>query len=515
MCDALAAAHEAGIIHRDLKSANIVLLERAGQRDFVKVLDFGICKHFDDESTLKTTPGLVMGSPDYMAPEQAAGAPADVKSDIYAVGTIAFEMLTGRLPFEGRNAIDVLMQKGGRRAPSVNEFAPKLGAPLAALVAACLHRSLDERPNSMRELEVAFARAVDGRAEAELELAAARSGAHARPSSASHPALVLPSVSPSGSQPRLVQTDNFMTVHGQALASGQHAAVKSAWWASGLKAFSFVALGVAVAVGSFYALKSDDAPSLAGADPVNPIPPSAESDLAPPAALAPEAAKVETAEAETVAAESADDLVLDPDERSPDENLLGDEGAAAVEENPAIADDPAILAERAQAAFDNKHWREPAGASLAIELANLGLIDPGNEAISRLRKATAVELMPQAGRAFRRKRWGDAVAAFRDLFAVWPDYDEDARKDFATALRNQGRILRRLKDHEGALATADELLNVKPGYFTALKLRADSLASLGRWEEAVPAYRAAMRARPSSKDAKKGYWRARGKLKHK
>src|SRR5690606_25222973 len=83
--DALAAGHEAGIIHRDLKSANIILLERGGDPDFVKVLDFGICKAFDDDSTLKTTPGLVMGSPDYMAPEQAAGAPADVKSDIYAV----------------------------------------------------------------------------------------------------------------------------------------------------------------------------------------------------------------------------------------------------------------------------------------------------------------------------------------------------------------------------------------------------------------------------------------------
>jgi serine/threonine protein kinase len=512
MCNALAAAHEAGIIHRDLKSANIVLIDRAGESDFVKVLDFGICKHFDDESTLKTTPGLVMGSPDYMAPEQAAGAPADVKSDIYAVGTILFEMLTGRLPFEGRNAIDVLMQKGGRRAPSVAEYQAGVNAPLEELVARCLHRSLDERPDSMRELEGALAKAIDGRAEAERELVAARSGNYARSPSTSHPALTS-----SSSRVSPIATDNFMTVHGQALVSGQHAAVdKAPWWKGGLKALTFVALGVALATGGFYLLSEDDDGREARAAKTDlaapPLAPS-RGDQAPAEAAPAEAAPAEAAPAEEAPADEDGDaeLALDGEESGGE---LVEEGSGGEAEAAAVGLEPAQLAERAQAAFDAKHWREPVAGSLAIELANLGLVDPGNEAISRLRSATAKELAPKARRALKRKKWADAVALYRDLFAVWPEYDEDARDDFVTALRNQGRVLRRVKDHEGALATADELLNVKPDYFTALKLRADSLASLGRWEEAVPAYRAAMRARPSSKDAKKGYWRARGKLKN-
>ncbi|MCA9685057.1 MAG: serine/threonine protein kinase, partial [Myxococcales bacterium] len=146
ICKALAAAHDAGIIHRDLKSENVVLTVRGGDPDFVKVLDFGICKQVDAASSSQTTPGMVMGSPDYMAPEQAAGAAANIKSDIYALGTILFEMLAGRLPFTGRNAIDVLMKKGAGPAPEVTELRPDVPPPLAAVVSRCLARELDDRP---------------------------------------------------------------------------------------------------------------------------------------------------------------------------------------------------------------------------------------------------------------------------------------------------------------------------------------------------------------------------------
>lgn len=530
ICDALVAAHEAGIIHRDLKSANVILLSRGGDEDFVKVLDFGICKHYDDESTLKTTPGLVMGSPDYMAPEQAAGAPADVKSDVYAVGTILFEMLTGRLPFEGRNAIDVLMQKGGREAPNVSEFRPEVPPALSGLVAACLHRSMDRRPESMRALEFQLTRSVDGRVDADAELQAARSGVAMRmppPSSApphasgSHAAL-------SGSSHALVQTGpqsvatsgKFMTVHDQALLSGQHAAVKASGFKSGLKALTFVGLGGALAAASVYLFMDggeeprvemivDDDGGAPARKPTFVAPPRGTTV---PAAAA--AADDETGEAAKAEGPTADDdeLILDGGEET------GGDGEAAVAPSgeampPAAAlGDADQIATRAQLAFDAEHWREPVAGSLALELTNLGLVDPGHEAIARLRREAAKVLAPQGKRALRKKNWADSVKAYRDLFAVYPEYDEDTRDDFVDALRNLGRMQRRLKEHDAALATADELLNVRPDYFPALKLRADSLASLERWEEAVPAYRAAMRARPSSRDAKKGYWRARGKL---
>src|SRR5690606_34926850 len=97
------------------------LISRGNDPDFVKVLDFGICKHKNADSST-TSPGLVMGSPDYMAPEQGAGLEATAAADVYAVGCILFEMLTSRLPFQGRNAVDVLMQKGSRKAPRATEL---------------------------------------------------------------------------------------------------------------------------------------------------------------------------------------------------------------------------------------------------------------------------------------------------------------------------------------------------------------------------------------------------------
>ena len=113
-----------------------------------------------------TSPGLVMGSPDYMAPEQGAGLDATVASDIYSIGCIVYEMLAGRLPFTGRNAIDVLMQKGSRDAPRVTEFRQEVPEVLADVVARCLMRNPSDRPPSMRALEYELTRAVDGRAQA-------------------------------------------------------------------------------------------------------------------------------------------------------------------------------------------------------------------------------------------------------------------------------------------------------------------------------------------------------------
>ncbi|MCA9593189.1 MAG: serine/threonine protein kinase [Myxococcales bacterium] len=104
VCGALDEAHKQGIIHRDLKPENIILTDRAGEKDFVKVLDFGIAARSESADAQKeqklTQQGMVLGTPPYMSPEQFTGKALDMRSDIYSLGVMTYEMLTARLPFE-------------------------------------------------------------------------------------------------------------------------------------------------------------------------------------------------------------------------------------------------------------------------------------------------------------------------------------------------------------------------------------------------------------------------------
>jgi serine/threonine-protein kinase len=109
VCGSLEEAHGRGIVHRDLKPDNIVLTERAGSKDFVKVLDFGIAKRSNEEDKNEqklTQQGMVLGTPPYMSPEQFTGNPIDARSDIYSLAIMAYEMLTANLPFAANTAFE-------------------------------------------------------------------------------------------------------------------------------------------------------------------------------------------------------------------------------------------------------------------------------------------------------------------------------------------------------------------------------------------------------------------------
>lgn len=101
ICSALAEAHRMGVVHRDLKPENIMICSKAGQEDVVKVLDFGIAKIISEDAQGLTQTGVAFGTPRYMSPEQCEGKPVDWRADIYALGCIIYEMLSGRPPFEG------------------------------------------------------------------------------------------------------------------------------------------------------------------------------------------------------------------------------------------------------------------------------------------------------------------------------------------------------------------------------------------------------------------------------
>ena len=107
ICGSLEEAHARGIVHRDLKPDNVVLTERAGKKDFVKLLDFGIAKRGGEEDKNEpklTQAGMVLGTPPYMSPEQFTGKPIDARSDIYSLGVMAYEMVAGKLPFKAETA---------------------------------------------------------------------------------------------------------------------------------------------------------------------------------------------------------------------------------------------------------------------------------------------------------------------------------------------------------------------------------------------------------------------------
>jgi serine/threonine-protein kinase len=159
----LAAAHAAGIVHRDLKPDNVFLVDRDGDPDFVKILDFGIAKVASAQNQL-TRAGSVFGTPQYMSPEQATAAPVDHRSDIYALGVILYEMAVGKVPFDNEGPLTVMSMHVNESplAPSAHPEAPqRIPQVLEGTILRCLAKDPAERFFSMTELANALKRAEE------------------------------------------------------------------------------------------------------------------------------------------------------------------------------------------------------------------------------------------------------------------------------------------------------------------------------------------------------------------
>ncbi|MEO6953471.1 MAG: protein kinase [Polyangia bacterium] len=147
---ALGAAHTAGVVHRDLKSANVMLVPR-GQRVRVAVTDFGLAHGLRAEGESGVTaPDMLLGTPGYMAPEQVQGGAITPRTDIYALGIVMYELLTGRMPFEGATALSVATKRLTIAAPSPKKLRADLPARWERAVLACLERDPARRPESAR-----------------------------------------------------------------------------------------------------------------------------------------------------------------------------------------------------------------------------------------------------------------------------------------------------------------------------------------------------------------------------
>jgi serine/threonine protein kinase len=143
MCAALARAHDLGVVHRDLKSDNILLTSRGGRKDFVKILDFGLA-HLAMDPRLAPK-GAVFGTPEYMSPEQARGEEATAQSDLYALGVLFFEMLTGQLPFRSEDREVLLEMQRTAVAPRPRTIKPDVLPAAEAIVMKLLEKERRKR----------------------------------------------------------------------------------------------------------------------------------------------------------------------------------------------------------------------------------------------------------------------------------------------------------------------------------------------------------------------------------
>jgi len=169
ICSALAAAHAQGIVHRDLKPENIYLIEFLGNKDFVKLLDFGIAKltEVSEGDRKLTRTGMLFGTPEYMSPEQARGDNVDHRVDIYAMGCILYQLIVGKVPFEAENFMGILSQHLTETAPPIDPAVlARVGAPpeLAAIIERALAKHRDERWATIDDMANAI-RALHGEAQ--------------------------------------------------------------------------------------------------------------------------------------------------------------------------------------------------------------------------------------------------------------------------------------------------------------------------------------------------------------
>jgi eukaryotic-like serine/threonine-protein kinase len=162
--ESLGEAHDAGVLHRDLKPENVFLVEGPRTKDFVKVLDFGVAKLTDPHAESLTTTGMVYGTPVYMSPEQAQAQDLDGRCDLYSVGVMLFEMLSGRVPFDAPTPMALLVQKSYEKAPAIGHVNPSVHVPpaLEAVVASLLEADRAQRPASAVEASARLARAMGG-----------------------------------------------------------------------------------------------------------------------------------------------------------------------------------------------------------------------------------------------------------------------------------------------------------------------------------------------------------------
>lgn len=157
ICRALHAAHRLGILHRDVKPDNCFRIKRGGNRDFVKMFDFGLAKILRDGGDRPlTSNGTIFGTPEYMSPEQTRGAQVDHRSDLYSTGIILYELVTGTVPFRGDHFMEVFKQQVSAKPTPPSELNPAVSQALERVILKAIAKDPAKRFASMQELATAL-----------------------------------------------------------------------------------------------------------------------------------------------------------------------------------------------------------------------------------------------------------------------------------------------------------------------------------------------------------------------
>jgi serine/threonine-protein kinase len=270
---ALRAAHEHGIIHRDMKPENVFLIQREARPDFVKVLDFGIAKSVgqDDGGPRLTQAGMIFGTPEYMSPEQAQGQTPDHRVDVYALGAVMYHLLTGEVPFQSDSFMGILTKHMLEPVVPPRKRKPELGIP-ADVEAVCLRALEKDREKRWQDMD-AFYRALGAAGGEPFEASAV----YAR-----SPSLRFPVLSQPNALARELKTEvpepPRVTESGAAVFDDERPVVRRS---AGLKVGGVVLAVAAIAVAAFFALRG---PAKVAAPVGVPAQPSAGAMPAPPAA---------------------------------------------------------------------------------------------------------------------------------------------------------------------------------------------------------------------------------------
>jgi serine/threonine-protein kinase len=163
----LTVAHELKIVHRDLKPENVMVCKRADGADYAVVMDFGLAKERRAGAELQklTATGIILGTPEFMSPEQLRGKPLDARTDIYSLALMTYEMLTGKLPFQGRTQQELMIARLRSDPTPLRQARPDLNLPesVELVLAKAMQRNADDRHQTTREFADAFVAAADFR----------------------------------------------------------------------------------------------------------------------------------------------------------------------------------------------------------------------------------------------------------------------------------------------------------------------------------------------------------------